>query len=145
MIMSFEEVKAKAKKLIFENNTDWDKKSTEIYHRAYHGYNSKQYRDNRRIKLKDNPVCEKCHKNKAIGTHHKDYEPGNNDINNLMTVCRKCHNKLHTKIHSGKTKISRYQRVFGYTELELRKMGLILTANISIYLTPKEIVELNRR
>lgn len=40
-------------------------------------------------------VCEICGSTVNVDIHHKDGNHQNNDSENLMLVCRSCHNKLH--------------------------------------------------
>lgn len=40
-------------------------------------------------------VCEVCGSTENLDVHHKDGNESNNVANNLMIVCRSCHNKLH--------------------------------------------------
>ena len=39
--------------------------------------------------------CEICNKNKAMDVHHKDRNRSNNSIYNLISLCRRCHIKIH--------------------------------------------------
>lgn len=39
--------------------------------------------------------CEKCGKEGRLDIHHKDENPNNNNLENLMCVCRSCHMKIH--------------------------------------------------
>lgn len=41
--------------------------------------------------------CEICGKKEKLDVHHIDGDYKNNDPNNLMTLCRSCHNKQHRK------------------------------------------------
>lgn len=56
----------------------------------------------RALKLKDQPLCEVCQKRNritaAVLVHHVDSNPRNNADQNLMSVCRHCHDVLHSKI-----------------------------------------------
>ena len=40
--------------------------------------------------------CEWCGSNKNLCVHHKDENRYNNDINNLITICKRCHQTHHT-------------------------------------------------
>lgn len=42
-------------------------------------------------------VCAVCTSTKHLGIHHKDRNPLNNSIGNLVTLCASCHTKLHWK------------------------------------------------
>ena len=39
--------------------------------------------------------CCLCNSNKFLCIHHKDKNRSNNDLNNLMMVCKSCHSKIH--------------------------------------------------
>jgi len=39
--------------------------------------------------------CEQCGGNEYLQVHHKDHDPLNNDIRNLITLCMSCHVKAH--------------------------------------------------
>ena len=53
--------------------------------------------EKRKSKLKQNPYCEICGR-KAIIAHHKNYENvGNERGRDLLSVCRICHEKIHSK------------------------------------------------
>lgn len=41
-------------------------------------------------------ICEICTSNIMIEVHHIDKNRSNNQIDNLLVVCRKCHRKIHT-------------------------------------------------
>lgn len=49
-----------------------------------------------KIRKRDNYICQTCNKNgnkKQLDVHHIDYDKKNNDINNLISLCRNCHVK----------------------------------------------------
>lgn len=47
-------------------------------------------------KAKDNYICQICDKRGGkLHVHHKDLNPKNNKINNLQTLCPRCHTKWH--------------------------------------------------
>ena len=84
------------------NNTD-SRKERSIY------YNDSNWRKLRLIKLKNNPLCEKCFENEIITpatqVHHiTSFMTGINsdekmilflDYNNLMSICDSCHGEIH--------------------------------------------------
>jgi len=48
------------------------------------------------IRIRDNHICQKCYKKQIkekLSVHHIDYNKFNNDKNNLISLCRKCHRK----------------------------------------------------
>lgn len=84
--------------MIYRNNPDIAKK-----------YKSKRWQKLRQLKLNTNPLCERCAKkgiyNAAEIIHHKEYVNDKNynddniffNIDNLESLCRKCHNEEHFK------------------------------------------------
>ena len=52
----------------------------------------------RRIAFENLPnICEICNSKNQLRVHHKDRNRQNNDLDNLMIVCKSCHNKIHEK------------------------------------------------
>jgi hypothetical protein len=45
-----------------------------------------------KIKERDNNCCQLCGASKDLHVHHIDYNKKNKEENNLITLCRKCHN-----------------------------------------------------
>jgi len=46
--------------------------------------------------LKLNPTCQECHNNEATQVHHKSYaNVGNEGSEELLVVCKSCHEKIH--------------------------------------------------
>ncbi len=45
-----------------------------------------------KIKKRDSYSCQLCGKTEELHIHHIDYNKKNNEENNLITLCRKCHN-----------------------------------------------------
>ena len=43
-------------------------------------------------------VCNRCNTDKNLLVHHKDGNRLNNNMNNLIILCKKCHSKLHREI-----------------------------------------------
>ena len=39
--------------------------------------------------------CYRCGTDKALGNHHMDFNPTNNNRRNLRTLCASCHTKWH--------------------------------------------------
>lgn len=63
-----------------------------------HAHSTYVYKGNKRWGLKskvwfDN--CRVCYKNKTIAVHHIDGNSRNNNIDNLVSVCLKCHHSFH--------------------------------------------------
>src|SRR5574344_1204594 len=49
-------------------------------------------------KLRDNNHCNICGAKTSLEIHHKDEDWGNNNIDNLVVLCRDCHSKIHKNI-----------------------------------------------
>ena len=61
-----------------------------------------RYGGNKYIVLeRDNYTCQLCENTTQLVIHHKDFsgqsELPNNDVDNLITLCRRCHINLHKK------------------------------------------------
>ena len=58
------------------------------------GYNG-QWKKIRDLKIKRNPLCERCYAKgfvvKAVLVHHKDRNPRNNESGNHESLCNHCH------------------------------------------------------
>lgn len=73
----------------------------------------------KRIRERDNYTCQFCgEKNKRVVVHHKDWQGKrrgisqkemNNDPSNLITLCDKCHNRIHR--HKAKDYKDRYNKM----------------------------------
>ena len=65
----------------------------------YHEYRlTQKWKEKRLIVLeRDNNLCQGCRKNKATEVHHLTYEHiGNEMLFELVSVCRSCHNLIHS-------------------------------------------------
>ncbi len=68
--------------------------------------------------------CELCYKNKAVLTHHKDEDPLNNNDDNLIDLCKSCHEKQ----HSNCPETIRYEKI-----TEIKKDKIEETYDIEVY------------
>jgi 5-methylcytosine-specific restriction endonuclease McrA len=57
---------------------------------------SKELRD--RVYRKHNHQCLFCSQKQGLHIHHKDHDPKNNAMRNLLLLCGVCHKKLHMKV-----------------------------------------------
>lgn len=57
-------------------------------HKYGFGFNNKL---KKKIKERDGNCCQLCGETKKLEVHHIDYDKNNNEENNLITLCRKCH------------------------------------------------------
>lgn len=66
---------------------------------GYGALNGSKWWDKRRelIFRRDNYTCLKCGTKDNLLVHHRDGNDRHNSINNLMTLCQKCHLGLHGK------------------------------------------------
>lgn len=63
-------------------------------------YNGFTLKVKKQARERDGYKCKVCNKteldhNMAMHVHHIDYNKDNNDLNNLVSVCRYCHGKIH--------------------------------------------------
>lgn len=63
-------------------------------------------------------ICEICQIKRKVVIHHKDFNRYNNNINNLMVVCYKCHTKIHRNLKSNQKTISQTHYTNKYTSDE---------------------------
>lgn len=47
--------------------------------------------------LKEDSSCNYCGSTNNVEVHHKDGDPFNNNISNIINTCRSCHTKLHRR------------------------------------------------
>lgn len=83
-----------------------NKNNTEQYKQRQKIYKSKKWIDLRNAKLISTPVCEVCNENLAEDVHHiKSFMSTDDPLErltlaydpmNLMSICKKCHGKLHS-------------------------------------------------
>lgn len=66
-------------------------------HNEWHGECLK-YNENLNILKNKTDKCSQCNSGKYEETHHIDCNKLNNELDNLLPVCRKCHKKIHKKL-----------------------------------------------
>jgi len=77
------------------------KKNYNFYTSPYYKYieylNSKKWKDKRNLVFeRDNYKCQECKEKNADDVHHLTYDNlGNENLNELVSVCRECHKKIH--------------------------------------------------
>ena len=70
------------------NRERWQKKKNELKKRKIQSL----YGENGiKCLLRDNNQCQKCHSKIHLHIHHIDWNNKNNDLENLIILCRKCH------------------------------------------------------
>ena len=57
-------------------------------------------RTGKRILLEIKSLCENCGTNKDLQIHHIDKNRNNNQLSNLVLLCRSCHSKEHRGVNS---------------------------------------------
>lgn len=57
------------------------------------------------IKMRDGFCCGICHSNKCLHIHHINYDKKNNDPDNLITLCNRCHSRTNLNNRHYWTKI----------------------------------------
>lgn len=83
-------------KRLLKNKQDW-------YRNIY--LKSEHWKNLRKEKKKVNPVCEVCGAKKKLDVHHKNYRNIYDVLlEDLETLCRKCHNKEHKRLNRFKKK-----------------------------------------
>lgn len=70
----------------------------------------------RKIKLRQQPLCEDCGEKVEI-THHIDKSTDNHNIENLKALCRLCH----PKYHPVKERIE-YKKIYGFSRYDLARI-----------------------
>ncbi len=82
-------------------NREYSKKHT-VENKAHYSkaHNNKYFNGNRLKALKkDNNICQICKSKKSLIVHHRDednnIENRNNNLDNLVTLCRSCHFTIH--------------------------------------------------
>jgi 5-methylcytosine-specific restriction endonuclease McrA len=71
-----------------------------------YGYPSNWEFLSKEIRKRDKYICQICGVSSIedkLEVHHIDYKPVNNDHNNLITICQKCHHQIHSEIRFKKT------------------------------------------
>lgn len=76
-------------KLLQENRKRCDTSITRILYK-----NSRR----RASRLIDKSKCIFCNSKNNIQVHHKDFNVFNNNIENLITLCKKCHGNIHNRL-----------------------------------------------
>jgi len=86
---------------------DWDE-----YHRENRRLNDKERREEgftdkkkQQVRKRDAEQCALCLSNDSLHVHHIDGDRTNNDMENLVTLCERCHNRIHSiqNHHSNRT------------------------------------------
>jgi len=75
------------------------KKRTKEFSERYKGEGNPNYQKGnesaKRIVYENHKTCKKCNSTEDLNLHHKDKNRDNNDLSNLILLCRSCHSKEH--------------------------------------------------
>ena len=71
-----------------DKNCCWNNGSSFVFYRK----NSAEFKEKRLVVFQRDICCKVCGKNGEV-VHHIDYNRRNNEIENLILVCRSCHSK----------------------------------------------------
>jgi 5-methylcytosine-specific restriction endonuclease McrA len=101
------------RKALNKRKRDWEKDNYDK-ERATNRKATKKYKDKTRLSgmravvlERDNHRCTTCERTTQLVIHHKDEvswhnsPKPNNEVSNLVTLCRSCHTKLHNRLRSG--------------------------------------------
>lgn len=91
--------------------------------------NSKLFRKNREIILRDKPLCNICKKVSARVAHHIDLKRDNHSLDNLMPVCYKCHSNIKHKKYNYNIKMI-CKNKYGKTLAEISRITKLSSSNI---------------
>jgi ribosomal protein L37E len=115
-----ERIKEKNKTYYWKNrdkdlkqSKEYQRKNRKLISKHKKKYHSKKYFDGKweTVLKRDNRTCQSCGSREKLIVHHKDginifNGVPNNDLDNLITLCRDCHNKIHfTKDESKKVAV----------------------------------------
>lgn len=105
------------KRHLKENRPDFSGKNNPMYNKGYllEGKRNGMYKDGssikypyafnkdlrRKVRERDNYICQQCFKKqnkRQLAVHHIDGNKKNNNINNLVSLCQSCHQKIHIQM-----------------------------------------------
>lgn len=100
------------KKYVFKQKKIYAFKNKDKIKLSAQKFNNKTNFDGKRFDVlkRDNWECQECGLNNAqsiviygmeLNVHHKNKDKTNNDLTNLITLCIKCHSKVHVKLKRG--------------------------------------------
>lgn len=101
-----------SKKQIGKNNSNW-KSGIAAYRRI--------------AKITCNSNCERCKSQNKLLVHHKDENRYNNNFNNLMILCKRCHYDIHKELRRMKRKEWMIGRISRQGDVYIKKIGRLPT------------------
>jgi 5-methylcytosine-specific restriction endonuclease McrA len=115
-------VRYREEELCSRHMKEWVRKSKPPRY-AGNGGDKWGYKDYRMLKHKKKDRCQLCGSSYDLQIHHRDHNPRNSSLENIVTLCRKCHFSFHRK----KKTTSKYIRLYGKTLSDLaREKGVSL-------------------
>lgn len=83
-----------------------------------------------------NHICQVCRRSPethgiVLTTHHIDYNPGNNGLNNLVCLCQGCHLRWHGKDLKQATKYNQVDKLIRMGQLVFSGMKPLRSKNLA--------------
>jgi len=75
---------------------------------------------------RDNYRCTACSRTKYLVVHHRDANRKNDDLNNLITLCQKCHNIVHNPLNRKELTTMAIEKGNLLMELRVRVLWITL-------------------
>lgn len=69
-----------------------------------------------KVKLRDGYKCKTCPECENLTVHHVDGNRYNNQMDNLITLCERCHRKIHTPLRKVNKRVKKYLKENGHKE-----------------------------
>lgn len=98
-----------------------------------------------RVKERDDWMCVTCGATDNLTIHHKDGNHKNNELTNLVTLCKECHEKIHTRKKKTKRDRTRLKQdlkelIFNITGIPDTEIQTALRDFTELHQTSMEIV-----
>jgi len=77
--------------------------SRNLFLRCYSNYNKMTATHRKRCLEQTDPVCLCCEADSSLDIHHVDGNPTNDELDNLVVLCKSCHRKVHSKQRENAT------------------------------------------
>jgi hypothetical protein len=88
----------------------WTNDNRSWYRQVY--LRSDHWKNLRTAKLEATPICEICKREKAVEPHHKRYKQiFDVTLDDLLSVCRACHDEIHRREGMPKRKRPKFQKM----------------------------------
>jgi len=108
-----------------------EKHKEKINARDLEYHNQERFGGNKyKVLERDNHTCQHCGNTKRLVVHHIDKsgqdEKPNNDMSNLITLCRSCHARIHQKVPWNKKEISKEDIIKALEGREVKEAAELL-------------------